>query len=153
MFAGEAGARIAALVVLTAGALFLTGCANATNEETSREAGNATSAPAVPLPAAPITPDAATPSDDPTGAVEDADERFVSAMRSAMRGLDGTTDEQWIAAGHEACAQMDDGATIDTVDVIDGDSPEESRPGQNDAGLANIASELYCQEHVGNFAE
>jgi len=150
MNAGGRKARAAAVVMVALCALGFTGCASAGSAE---ESTNATVTTQSEAPVAPITPDADPTTAAPEVAADDAEVRFVESVRKGTVGLTDTTDEQWISAGRDACTQMDAGANIDTVDVIQGDSPEEKRVGENDANVANIASELLCPEHVGNFAE
>lgn len=130
-------AAIAAVAVL----LFaLTGCGE---DADATPAGFADTAASAEKPA-PLVADV---TEAPADSVE---AQYLEHLRRALEGSGGNsipdaTDEQLIAAGHEACEQMAAGATYGDVRVVD-DEPETEVGFKDSNRIAATASIYFCTE-------
>lgn len=60
-------------------------------------------------------------------ATEGPEDAFLAGVRDGLRDdtqIPGATDGQLLAAGADACAQMAAGAALETITVIDGETPD-----------------------------
>jgi hypothetical protein len=130
---------LAALICAT-----LTGCAGAAeNTSNERPAPTETTAP-------PETPEplvAETPSGNETN---DADAKFLTYVREHLlpeTQIGHATDEQLIAAGHEACGQLESGVALEDVRVVDGETPHPSTGAYYDtSAILGGAILNYCPQ-------
>ena len=128
-------AAIAALVL----AITLTGCTaaqNPTQEPASGPQGAEQSPESTPAPLV------AEPSPEPI--LTTAEGEYVTVLRAAF-DRDGTqipnaTDEQLIAAGQDACEQIDAGTNPDSVRVVEG----EEEPHADSGRIGYAAAEYLC---------
>lgn len=129
--------KLAGLLLIAV--LTLTGCA-ATPPHAAETKSEAAQQPAETP--APLVPDEAPAAAQPAG----DDATYLAEVRLRLKGMDNTTDQQLIEAGHEACDAMEAGTPRGDVDVIQGDAPGEGAPGDNDGALAYWAAAMYCPE-------
>lgn len=133
--------RIAAIAAL---GLLLTGCAGGTDTDAkSREITQATqAAPDATESAAPLV--AETPS-APT--MDDTDATFLEYVRDKLlpeTQIPNATDEQLIAAGHDACEQLENGTKLEDVRVVDGEKPHANGAYYDTSAIMNAALVTYC---------
>lgn len=111
-----------------------------------------TTAPETSEPAAPTTsPDplaAETPDASSTGA--DSDEGFLDYVRDNLlpeTQIPNATDEQLIAAGHEACKQLESGVALEDVRVVEGEAAHETTGYFYDSiAIRDGAIRSYCPD-------
>jgi hypothetical protein len=123
-------AALAAVLVLT-----LSGCAGA-----AEDAGDVSPAPSASESAAPLT--AETP-DDPA----DDDEAFLAYVRENLAPatqIPDATDAQLIAAGEQACEQLESGVAHGDVRVVDGEVPNGADIYADSSAIMNGAVLTYC---------
>lgn len=93
-----------------------------------------------PLTAEPTEPDAA-----------EADERFlayVETERPVDTSIANATDEQLIAAGHEACEQIAAGVAYTDLRLVDGEQPSPAGDYLDTSAIFNGALYNYCPELI-----
>ena len=138
----------AALAVTAVFVLGLTGCAGANGSATAERTAPETSEPATPS----ETPEPLKAESPATEA--DADQLFLAEARDRLSGLGSATtipnasDEQLIAAGHEACDALMNQQPFNDVSVVQG---EERVQGSylDSAAIASAAILYFCPEING----
>ena len=133
-------AAVAALVLVLA----LAGCGDdgqADEASTKRTVDEQSAEPTPPpLTAEPSEPDAA-----------EADERFlayVETERPADTSIANATDEQLIAAGHEACEQIAAGVAYTDLRLVEGERPSPAGYYLDTSAIFNGALYNYCPELI-----
>lgn len=131
---------IAAVVVM----LFaLTGCGEeARSDGNTERAADKQTTEASPQP---LTAEVADP--DPS----EADERFltyVEAERPVATSIANATDEQLIAAGHEACEQIAAGVAYGDLRLVEGEQPSPAGDYLDTSAIFNGALYNYCPELI-----
>ena len=129
---------LAAVLLLT-----LIGCAGSVEDAPSEPQGSSQSTPTestAPLVAE--TPVAPT--------VDAADAAFLEYVRENVlpeTQIPNATDEQLIAAGHDACEQLESGVALENVRVVDGETPHPSTSAYYDtSAIMGGAILSYCPE-------
>jgi hypothetical protein len=127
------------LTVSAIAVLVLAGCSAAPAAET-------VTAPVEETPAAETTPEPLTV-DPEAEAVAAGDEMFLTETRLRFKSITDATDEQLIAAGHEACELFTQGQTKMDMRLIEGETPD------SDTGwfwdsivISTWAATAYCPE-------
>ena len=123
--------------------LALTGCAGTPDTAPSQPQDSSQSTPAestAPLVAeAPVAP-----------TVDAADAAFLEYVRENVlpeTQIPNATDAQLIAAGHDACAQLESGVALENVRVVDGETPHPSTSAYYDtSAIMGGAILSYCPE-------
>lgn len=129
-----------ALAVIVA--LLLTGCAGTTDDAASEPHGLAQSVPSESP--EPLVAETSAPAEVGTDAA------YLEQLREALEGSGGNsipdaTDEQLIAAGHDACEQLAEGRTFDDIRVVE-DEPMSPTGYKDSIRIAAAASVHFCPE-------
>lgn len=134
-------AAVAALVLVFA----LAGCSGA-NETAPTSSGPAPSLSATPS----ETPETLTAEKPNAEAPADADAKFLAHVRDNVlpeTQIPNATDEQLIAAGHDACDQLAAGTAYENVRVVENETPHPSTGGYYDtSAIMGGAVLYYCPE-------
>lgn len=89
---------------------------------------------------------------DPTEATlppEEWDSTFLKEVRLRFTGMASTADSDLLAAGHEACRQMDEGTPINKTNLIEGQAEDRDSPaGWNGNVIAQWGAQIYCRSHL-----
>ena len=124
--------------------LALTGCAgNPSGADESDSDATPTSVES----AAPLTAESSTPSAEPdaadAGFLQYIDEELPPATSIA-----NATDEQLIAAGHDACEQAAAGVAWEDIRLVDGEEPTANGDYLDSSAILNGALYNYCPELI-----
>lgn len=138
----KVSAAIAALTVVFA--LTLTGCAgapdNTGHERTDPQASESADPGSTPEPLVAETP---------SGEGADADAKFLDYVRDSLpatTSIPNATDEQLIAAGHQACDDMRNGTAPQDVRVVEGEQPNDSGYYMDSSAIMNGSLLAFCPE-------
>lgn len=129
-------AALTAVLLLT-----LTGCA-----ETAGNASEERVAPAAVESTEPLA--AAEPTAEPT---EDADAAFLQYVVAELppaTSIADASDEQLIAAGHEACEQANAGVAWEEIRLVEGEQPTPNGDYLDSSAILNGALYNYCPELI-----
>ena len=118
--------------------LVLAGCSAAPAAET-------VTAPVEETPAAETTPEPLTV-DPEVAAVAAGDEVFLTETRIRIKSIKNATDEQLIAAGHEACELYAEGQTRMDMRLIEGEEADGNGFYFDSIAIATWAAKAYCPE-------
>lgn len=91
-------------------------------------------------------PTAEAPAAQPTGTAPYLD--YVRSHLQSDTGIRNATDEQLIAAGHEACRQLDAGVHLQDVRVVQGEKPSRSGYYMDSSAIMNGAVSFICRNHM-----
>ncbi|MFK4789855.1 DUF732 domain-containing protein [Microbacterium sp. ZW T5_56] len=134
--------------------LALTACSGGTEPE-----ANAGTADATPITIAEPTTEASTATETvpplvaetPSAATADADYlAFVRGDLVPNTGIRNATDEQLIAAGHDACDQIWAGAAAGDLRLVEGEEPQPSGYFADSGSIVTGALNFYCRELIGS---
>lgn len=129
---------IGVLAASAAVVLGLSGCASEPEQQPTPAANEKAEEPAAPLAAAPeeVAPEPGSP-----------DEAFLVAVRPFVEEstqIADATDEQLIAAGEDACAQIAAGTLPDDVRVIEGERKNDVGYYVDSSRIGGVASRTLC---------
>lgn len=130
--------RIAAIATAAVLGMLLTGCAEAIGPE-KVEHEVAVSSSESPTPLVAETP---APTEENVGEVA-----FITETREALGSdsqIPDATDEQLLAAGADACAQIAEGKSTEQVRVIEGESPDDLGWYSDSSKIASVAQRTLC---------
>lgn len=133
--------RTAALTVLLA--LTLSGCAGGPESAPSEPVEVAESAAETVAPLVAEEPDQLTSEDA-------SDEQFLAYVRDNLlpeTQVPNATDEQLIAAGRDACEQLESGVAYEDVRVVEGEQPHSNGNYYDSSAIMNGAVSYYCTEY------
>ena len=144
--------NLTALTCITATltiALTLTSCAGlpapaSTGNSVSSESR---SEPSTPEP----TPGALTAEPSEPATAEDADAAFLAYVRAELppkTSIGDAPDEQLIAAGQEACAQVTEGVAWEDIRLVEGEQPSGTGYYLDTSAILNGALYNYCPELI-----
>ena len=142
----RASIAVAVLVALT-----LTGCAgtgggtsDGSTERVNTASEEATTAPETSEPLVAETPGA-------TDAGSDADEGFLKYVHDELppnTTIGDASDEQLIAAGHEACEQVESGVAWEDIRLVEGEEPTPTGYYMDTSAILNGALYNYCPDLI-----
>lgn len=123
-------AATAALMVV-----LLAGCSAPTTPDTASPSDQASPAPLV----------ASTPAAEEPGA-DEAEQVFLTEVRSRLTQTSDASDEQLIAAGHDACDQWAAGVAPEDQRHIEGEQPSGSGRYRESLAITLWAAETFCPQ-------
>ncbi|QNA93269.1 MULTISPECIES: DUF732 domain-containing protein [unclassified Microbacterium] len=123
--------------------LSLTGCAGAPG-------GSSDAAPEPSQSDAPLAAETPTQAPSESSTASEADEKFLAYVREELLAetqIPDATDEQLIAAGHEACEQLESGVAMEDVRVVEGEDPHPTTGVYYDSvAIRGAAQKTYCTD-------
>lgn len=127
--------------------LLLTGCTAAQEPATSDATVSTDAVAGAAAPLAAETPDADS-SEDPST----PEAAFLAAVHEARAGkilstktqIPNATDAQLLDAGRTACVLLADGQTLETITVIDGETPDSAGYFIDSSAIARAAAKSLC---------
>lgn len=133
--------RIVAIAAAAVLAITLTGCGEDTTSTDAK--------PQSLMQEAPSSGDTeATESGPALSAEDEAFLKYVDDELLPDTGIADFSDDQLIAAGHDACEQIENGVPFEDVRVIDGEEPAKSGYYMDSSTLMNGALYSYCPELI-----
>lgn len=82
-----------------------------------------------------------------------ADEDYLAFVRGDLvpnTGIRNASDEQLIAAGHDACEQIREGAAAEDLRLVEGEEPQPSGYFADSGSIVTGALNFYCRELIGS---
>lgn len=139
--------KVTAALIAALALIALTGCAAATDaapQGTPPPTASETTQPSSESTSEPLAAKTTEPSTD------DADTKFLAYVRETLlpeTQIPNATDEQLIAAGHDACKQLQSGVALEEVRVVEGESAHPSTGAFYDTSAILSGAILnYCPE-------
>lgn len=124
--------------------LALTGCTGTPGSSTAERTAPAAAESTEPLAAE-------TPAETAAPEVSDTDTKFLAYVRDNLlpeTQIPDATDEQLIAAGHDACEQLQSGVAFEDVRVVEGEQPHANGNFYDSSAVMGGAITAYCPEFL-----
>lgn len=135
--------RTALAVAAATALLLLAGCTSTTTTDTVTVSGASDRTVGTSQP----TPEAAAPLVAETPAAADDEAVFLDTVRAKLRPdnvIPNATDEQLLAAGEKACAEITAGTPTDQLSVIDGEPTNALGTFSDSAVIVTAAATTIC---------